>query len=343
MTEGFCAGLGMTVPLVLAPIGSATTPQLAAAVSEAGGLGMLALTWADLDDIRRRVQATRRLTARPFGANLVLQWPQADRLAVCLEEQVRVVSTFWGDPAPYSDLIHQAGAMHVHTVGSAEEAKRAVDGGVDAVVAQGWEAGGHVWGKVATLPLVPAVIDAVHPLPVLAAGGIADGRGLAAVLALGAAAGWVGTRFLLAAEAYVHPEYQAAVSAATETDTVYGVVFDGGWPDAPHRVLRNSTVRRWKAAGKPLAPTRPGEGETVATTATGTRLVRYGDDLPTPGLAGDVEQLALYAGQSTALVDTIRPAAQIVRSIANEASGVIAALAAATIPSNAARKQASPP
>ena len=267
---GFCADLGMSVPVVQAPIGSATTPQLAAAVSKAGGLGMLALTWTDLEEARRRIRATRRLTARPFGVNLVLQWPQADRLAVCLEEQVRLVSTAWGDPDPYTDLIHQAGAIHVHSVGSAQEARRAVDAGVDAVVAQGWEAGGHVLGKVASLPLVPVVVDAVHPVPVLAAGGIADGRGFAAVLALGAAAGWIGTRFLLATEAHVHPAYQAAIRQASETDTVYGVIFDGGWPEAPHRVLRNSTARRWEAAGQPSPGARPGEGELVAMTTSGT-------------------------------------------------------------------------
>lgn len=104
-------------------------------------------------------------------------------------------------------------------------------------------------GQVATLPLTPAVVDAVDPVPVLAAGGIADGRGLAAVLALGAVAGWIGTRFLLAAEAHVHPEYRTLLGVATETDTAYGDIFDGGWPDAPHRTLRNSTVAAWETAG----------------------------------------------------------------------------------------------
>ncbi len=211
------------------------------------------------------------------------------------------------------------------------EARRAVDAGVDAVVAQGWEAGGHVLGQVASLPLVPVVVDAVHPVPVLAAGGIADGRGLAAVLALGAAAGWIGTRFLLATEAHVHPAYQAAIRLAAETDTVYGVVFDGGWTDAPQRMLRNSTVRRWEAAGQPPPGARPGEGELVAMTTSGTRLLRYGDDIPTPGLTGDVEQLAMYAGQSAALVDTLQPAAVIVHTLASEATRVLAELAAARL------------
>lgn len=325
--DGFCGALGMSLPVVQAPIGSASTPQLAAAVSQAGGLGMLALTWASLDETRHRILATQQLTSRPFGVNLALQRPQVDRLAVCLEEGVQVVSTFWGDPAPYADLVDQAGAMHMHTVGSADEARRAVDVGVDVVVAQGWEAGGHVWGQVATMPLVPAVVNAVHPIPVLAAGGISDGRGLAAVLALGAAAGWVGTRFLLAAEANTHPDYRAAVAAAAETDTVYGVVFDGGWPKAPHRALRNSTVRAWEAAGRPAPGRRPGEHEVLPASRNGAQLLRYGDDLPTADLVGDIEPLALYAGQSSGLIDSVQNAAVIAQTLAADAQQVFKRLA----------------
>ena len=172
----------------------------------------------DLDSARRhacRIRRTRAMTDRPFGVNLVLQWDQRERVAVCAEESVAVVSTFWGDPGPYVDAIHYGGALHLHTVGSAEEARRAAQAGVDVIVAQGWEAGGRVRGKVATLPLVPAVVDAVAPLPVLAAGGVADGRGLAAVLALGADAGWVGTRFLLAHEASVHDEWRRRIRDAS--------------------------------------------------------------------------------------------------------------------------------
>ncbi|MGH3097253.1 MAG: NAD(P)H-dependent flavin oxidoreductase, partial [Streptosporangiales bacterium] len=298
-------------------------PALAAAVSNAGGLGMLALTWTDLDRCRERIRATQQLTSQPFGVNVVLEWPQIDRLKVCLEENVGVVSTFWGDPAPYTEMSHQAGAIHVHTVGSAAEARRAVEVGVDAVVAQGWEAGGHVWGQVSTLALVPAVVDAVAPIPVLAAGGIGDGRGLAAVLALGAAAGWVGTRFLLATEAHVHPDYQARVAAAAETDTAYGVIFDGGWPDAPHRALRTSTVQAWEASGRPPAGRRPGEGDVIAAAGNGSELRRYGDDLPTPSTTGEVEAMALYAGQGCGLVHHSAPAAVITRTLADDAWAVV--------------------
>jgi NAD(P)H-dependent flavin oxidoreductase YrpB (nitropropane dioxygenase family) len=279
----FCRRLGLTAPVVQAPIGSAATPELAAAVSNAGGLGMLALTWTERDGMRARIRRTRAMTDRPFGVNLVLQWDQRERVAVCAEESVAVVSTFWGDPGPYVDAIHSGGALHLHTVGSAEEARRAAQAGVDVIVAQGWEAGGRVRGEVATLPLVPAVVDAVAPLPVLAAGGVADGRGLAAVLALGADAGWVGTRFLLAHEASVHDEWCRRIRDGSETSTGHTTAFDGGWPDAPHRVLRNTTLDAWDRAGRPVAGCRPGEGDVLAHAPDGSPVQRYAATPPVHG------------------------------------------------------------
>jgi len=325
-----CPLLGIDLPIIQAPIGSATTPALAAAVSNAGGLGMLAVTWQNINELRHTLRATRQLTDRPFGVNLVLHWPTAERLAVCLEEGVPVVSFFWGDPAPYVARVHAAGALVLHTVASAAEARQAVAAGVDVVVAQGWEAGGHVWGRVAALPLIPRVVDAVAPAPVVAAGGIADGRGLAAALVLGAAGVWMGTRFLLSEEAAAHGVYRDHLGQATEADTLYTTLFDGGWPDAPHRALRNSTVRRWEAAGSPLSGRRPGEGETVAADAGGRPVERYGDTLPLVGMTGDLEALALYAGQSVGLVDRRLPAARIVREVADEATATLRRCAALT-------------
>jgi NAD(P)H-dependent flavin oxidoreductase YrpB (nitropropane dioxygenase family) len=319
-----CRRLELTAPVVQAPVGSATTPELAAAVSNAGGLGMLALTWTPPDSVRESIRATRALTGRPFGVNLVLEWAQHERVQACVEESVAVVSTFWGDPRPYVDRIHAGGALHLHTVGSAEEARRAVQAGVDVIVAQGWEAGGRVWGEVATLPLVPAVVDAVRPVPVIAAGGVADGRGLAAVLTLGADAAWVGTRFLMAEEANLHDEWRRRIRDASETSTVYATVFDGGWPDSPHRALRNSTVDAWERAGRPAAPRRPGEGDVVAHAADGARLYRYGAETPVRGVTGDVEALAHYAGQSAGMVEDVRPAATIVDELVRGAAEALA-------------------
>src|SRR5690349_21344977 len=187
MRTALCDRVGIDLPIIQAPMGGAAGPALVAAVSNAGALGVLPVWRGDPESVRRLIRQTRALTSRPFGVNLNLAFPQEERLAVCLEEKVPVISLFWRDPPILVDRAKAAGAVVLHTVGSAEDARRAVDCGVDIVVAQGWEAGGHVRGTVATLPLIPAVVDAVAPVPVVAAGGIADGRGLAAVLSLGAA------------------------------------------------------------------------------------------------------------------------------------------------------------
>ncbi len=325
IATSFTRAFGLDAPVVAAPV--APTPELVASVSNAGGLGLLPVTWLDVAAIRAAVRATRELTARPFGVNLVLDERRDEQLEAALAEGVAAVTFFWGDPEPYLERVHAAGALATLTVGSAEEARRAAAAGVDAVVAQGWEAGGHVWGQVATLPLVPAVKSAVAPLPVVAAGGVADGRGLAAVLALGADAAWIGTRFVASAEAPFVPEYKQRVLAATETEAMYTTLFDVGWPQAPHRVLPNSTVANWEAAGRPEPGARPGEGEVVATTPDGQTIARYDISEPTVGMTGELEALAHYAGQSAGLVHAVEPAATIVRGLVAEAETIFQRLA----------------
>ena len=177
-----CERLGIELPIIQAPMNLAVGPKLAAAVSNAGGLGMLVLWRADADTMRRQIREMRALTPRPFGVNLNLDFPQEERLEICLEERVPIISFFWRDPSSLVPRAKAGGAIVMHSVGSVNDARRAVDCGVDIVIAQGWEAGGHVRGMVATMPLVPAVVDAVSPTPVVAAGGIADGRGLAFVI-----------------------------------------------------------------------------------------------------------------------------------------------------------------
>jgi nitronate monooxygenase len=320
--------LGIEVPLLQAPIGSATSIELAAAVSAAGALGMLAMTWRDVSEIRRMLRDVATLTTRPVAVNLVLQWDMSERLEVCLEEGARVVSFFWGDPTPYVPVVHAAEGIVLHTVGSVAEARRAVAAGVDVLVAQGAEAGGHVRGTVSTMVLVPSIVDAVGTsVPVIAAGGIADGRGLAAALMLGAAGVMMGTRFLVADEADVHTDYAEALCRAVAEDADYTTLFEEGWPEAPHRVLANSTLREWEAAGSPARGSRPGESEPVAWSG-GAPLLRYSDSIPTRSADGDVERLAMYAGQSVGLVSRCEPAATIVETIRRQALETLGAVRA---------------
>jgi NAD(P)H-dependent flavin oxidoreductase YrpB (nitropropane dioxygenase family) len=287
---------------------------LAAAVSNAGALGMVTLTWSA--DAGAVVRETAALTSRPFGGNFVLTSDHHRDLDQALAAGLKIVSFMWGDPSSYIKAVHDAGGIVLHTVGSAKEARQAVASGADVIVAQGWEAGGHVWGKVATLPLVPAVVDAVAPVPVIAAGGIGDARGVAAVLALGAQAAWLGTRFLLAEEMPIHEDYRRRLIAATETDPQwYANLYDVGWPDSPHRALRNSTARAWEAAGRPPDSQRPGAGELIAHFASGEGIVRYEPAPPMVGTTGDIEALSMWAGQSVAVARKPQSAAEIVTEL----------------------------
>jgi NAD(P)H-dependent flavin oxidoreductase YrpB (nitropropane dioxygenase family) len=320
----FTKAFGIDCPIAQAPMGGSVTADLICAVCEAGGLGMQGVSWHEPAVMVAEIAAIRQRTSRAFAVNLALQWDQHTRLAQCIDAGAPVVSLFWGDPTAYFPKLRAAKVRTIVTVGSTDEAKRAADLGADTICAQGVEAGGHVWSTVGTMVLLPAVVDAVTPLPVIAAGGIADGRGLAAVLALGGAGAWIGTRFLATPEAYAHDEWKRRIVAARETDTVHTELFDLDWPKAPHRVLRNSTYDRWDAAGRPPSGRRPGEGEVVAQQRDGAALLRYSDNSPKPGASGEIEATCLYAGQSAALVHDVVPASALVRRIVAEAEAALA-------------------
>jgi len=275
--------LGIDIPIVQAPMGGAVGPRMAAAVSNAGGLGTLPLWLGSIDRLRQQVRETKSLTTQPFAVNLNMEHPQEERLDACLEEGVPIISFFWKEPSELISRAKRSGAVVMQTVGNAEDARIAADKGADIIVAQGWESGGHVCGTVASMPLIPSVVDAVGNIPVIAAGGIADGRGLAAALALGASGVWIGTRFLACEEADINSIYQDGILTATEDQTSYQKdLFDVGWRAAPHRVLRNSTVELWEAAGSPLSGERPGEGEEIGKSLSRGDIVRYQSYTPAP-------------------------------------------------------------
>src|SRR5262245_60139895 len=210
MRTDFCDLVAIEHPIIAAPMGpDLTGPELVAAVSNAGGLGILQAQFCPPPAFREEIRRVRALTAKPFGVNLLLHFPVEDQVAVCLDERVPVLSFFWGDPTPYVGRAHAAGVKVFHQVGSVADARRAAAAGVDVIIAQGVEAGGHVAGEVSTLALVPRVVDAVAPRPVAAAGGIGDARGVGAVLALGGQAAVVGTRLTARARARGHPAYTA--------------------------------------------------------------------------------------------------------------------------------------
>jgi nitronate monooxygenase len=299
-----------------APIGPAATPALAAAVSEAGGIGSLGASWTEPALLRSQIREIQRLTERPFCVNLVLAFEQEERLEVATAEGVGLISFSWGADAGLVARAHAAGCVVLAQAGDPGEAAAAVGAGCDVIVAQGIEAGGHVQGEIGVLALV-GELSRTMPVPVVATGGIADARGVRAAMAAGAVGAAVGTRFLATPEADVHADWAARLVDASAADTVLTWIFDGGWPDAAHRVLRNSTYRRWHEAGRPPRGSRPGEGETVARH-DGVDIARYSADEPRSGTSGDLEAMCLYAGQGVGLVTSVEPAADVVSRIATE-------------------------
>lgn len=326
-----CQQLGIEYPLFSVGMGGgAARAELAAAVSNAGGCGVLGMGGLPSPYIRQQIQQLRTLTDKPFGVNIILPLLQEGQIEVCLDEQVPFIVLFWGDPAPYVAEAHRRGIKVFLQAGSVEEAQAAAQAGVDAIIAQGVEAGGHVRSTTALSTIVPAVVEAVQPIPVLASGGIADGRGLVAALSLGAQAVSMGTRFLASEESSVVQAYKDRVVQSRAEDTAYTLLFDVGWPNAAHRVIRNRVMAEWEAAGRPASGQRPGEGDVVGTmpvAGASVDMVRYMVFPPLTGFTGDVDDAVLYAGESCELVHDIKPAGQIVRDVMREAEDVLKELA----------------
>src|SRR5271168_1232646 len=242
--------LAVQYPIVSAGMGGVALAELAAAVSNAGGLGTIALAGFTPEAIQNEIASARKLTDKPLLVNLLVPFLRPGIIEMMAKERIQGITLFWGDPVEYIPIVKKTALKVIWQCGSAKEAVAARDAGADALMIQGLEAGGHVRGIVTSLALIPSVRDAVGPtIPIIAAGGFADGRGLAAALALGADAAVFGTRFIASNEAAAHPRYQDRIIAAEAEDTVHTELFDVGWPNAAHRVLRTKVVEAWERAG----------------------------------------------------------------------------------------------
>ena len=297
-----------------APIGPAATTELVEAVCGFGALGTLASSWTNPEALRRQVRRLRRSVGDRFCVNLVLAFDQRERLDVALDEGAGLVSFSWGVDPELIKRAREAGTVVLVQVGDLRAAEEAVDAGADVLIAQGVEAGGHVQGTTPLLELLGALRHTLD-VPIVAAGGIADVASARTALAAGADGVACGTVYLAALEADVHPTYLERLIASESTDTVLTTVFDVGWPNAPHRVIRNGTVAVWERAGRPSTGERPGEDEVIGTRA-GVPVVRYGDAQPTIDTAGDIASMALYAGTSVGLVRRRATADEITRGLA---------------------------
>lgn len=301
----------------------AAGPELVAAVCNAGGYGVIPLWSGSKEHLSTGIDELRELTDRNFAVNLNLSFPYEEELEVCIAKGVHGVSLFWGMEPSAIRRAKAGGLIVLASVGSSQEARIAADAGADVIVAQGWEAGGHVWGQVSTMALVPAVVDAVE-IPVVAAGGIADGRGMAAAMMLGASGVWIGTRLLASSEATIHDVYRSRILQASEADTQWAHdLYDVDWPDAPHRALSNSTSRAWIDAGSSAPGKRPNEEQQIGHRPNGDPVVRYQSYTPLPETTGDVEAMSLWSGQGVSLVREMMPAADIVEEIYRDAKTLL--------------------
>jgi enoyl-[acyl-carrier protein] reductase II len=322
--------LGIRYPILQAGMAFVARSTLAAAVSEAGGLGVLAAAHGTPAELRDEIRRVRERTDRPFGVDvlfatvpgagdpvaraagdLVDRFTDAVRgwVDVALEERVPVIVAGLGNPGPVTAEAHRLGITVMALCGNVKQARDHAANGVDVIIAQGHEAGGHT-GRVAGMVLIPAVVDAVSPIPVVAAGGIADGRGVAAALALGAEGVWLGTRFIATHEGHGHESYKRKIVAIDDEGTVVSRASSG----KPCRMIRNSFTREWEQRTAEIEP-YPIQYERVGRPAS----IRARE-------LGDVDNGVAACGQSSALVHDIVSVSEVIARLVGEAEAVLARL-----------------
>jgi NAD(P)H-dependent flavin oxidoreductase YrpB (nitropropane dioxygenase family) len=311
-----CDLLGIVHPIVLGGMGTATTAPLVAAVSNAGGFGTLGTSAFNATTLDTEIASIRERTDKPYGINHLLFQIQEDMFAVTLRAQPAVAAFAWArkdqNLRDYFQRARDVGCKVMYMAGEVPEALRAAEAGADVIVAQGTEAGGHVvW--MASLPLLPMIVKAVAPLPVLCAGGIADGRGLAAALALGADGVLLGTRFMATPEAPIHPNFKQAIVKSDGHDTVLteipDLVSQRVWPGAMSRAQRNQFIDRWSGREWALRQNAREVGKQVAAARA----------------AGDVDNATLSFGQDAGLIDSIKNVREVVQDMIAEAEEIIKA------------------
>jgi len=296
------------VTIQLAGMGAIVSPELAAAVSEAGALGQISFVQTDPAVAKQRLDRLEQLTRKPYGVNLLLPYVDPEILMMA-SRRARVVDFFWGDPDPdLVEQVHAEGALASWQVGSVREAISAEKAGCDFISAQGIEAGGHLRGQLSLLPLLEGVLDAVS-VPVLASGGIGSARSIAAVLQAGAAGVRMGTRFIAAAESNAHPEYVEALIEAGAEDSVLTTLFEVDCPMCPatHRVVRSALKLAEGLPDRPL-----GEME---VSGSHYPIPRFFGFPPTRQMTGRITAMACYAGQSVAAIHGVQPAGEIVAEL----------------------------
>ena len=317
--------LDLETPLISAGMAFVAGPALAAAVSNAGGLGMLGTGMAPPEGLRQMIQATRTLTKRPFGVDLIGTFAEDGHIAVLVEEKVPVAVFFWDLPTEAAVArMRRGGVRFWMQVGRMSEAREAVARGAEVLIVQGSEAGGHNRSEAPLAQLLPRMRRAHPNVPMIAAGGIFDGASMAAALCLGAQAVWCGTRFLASTEASAHPGCKQAVVKSGAGGTEITRVFGPEWPGQEMRALANKAVVT--ARGREAAALAESEGQIIGSVELGGTTLpvpRYSAILPTPEFKADLDWSCLTAGECAADITAIEPAGDIVRTMTAEASRIL--------------------
>ncbi|AUX45078.1 2-nitropropane dioxygenase [Sorangium cellulosum] len=340
LTTKLTADYGVQYPLVSAGMAFVSLPPLVAAVSNAGGIGLLGAAVEPASVVQARIQAIKALTSNLFGVDFIVEnatsgpFTTQEHIDVCVAEGVRLVVFHWNPPdAAWVDALHAAGAKVWVQVGSVAAASQAVALGVDGIIAQGVQAGGHARATVDTRALVKDIKKRVRPALLLAAGGIADGASVVRALGYGADGVVAGTRFVASTEAYAHPDYKARLVAAGRDATALQTFFGPEWPNARQRVLRNRVVRQW-AGRESRIPSPPPPPATIGTTVMFPGVLdvpytmpKFSATIPTPDTVADLEEMDMPAGSESVLaVRNIKPAAEIVAEMMGDAQAVIGLL-----------------
>jgi enoyl-[acyl-carrier protein] reductase II len=304
--------LGIDYPIIQAGMGGVATAELVAAVSNAGGLGVIGAAMMTPDVLADEIRTVKDITDKPFAVDLLLArgWPGQDRMIeIMFEEDVPVFASGLGNPEPYAGDMHKHDMTIMAVVGTVRHARRCAEGGTDILVAQGTEGGGHT-GRIATLALVPQVVDVVAPTPVVAAGGIADGRGLVAALSLGACGVWVGTRFVATREAAGHDNYKLKIVDANDEATQVTKCFTG----KDCRVVKNRYLEQWEDR----------QGEIKPFPA---QMMVDGAKMEAAIGRGNTDLGIMPAGQISGLIQEVKSAGDVVREMIEEADEVLSKLA----------------
>lgn len=315
--NNFTRKFDLKVPIVQGPMGGVAGPELVAAVANAGGLAILPIWHQPAQMAARAIAETQELTDRAFGVNLRADLVQIEHIRTALDAGVSIIHLFWGDPSDSMELIEAAGATMIATIGDAEAATIALDAGASALIAQGIEAGGHVLGETPLRSLLDSVVSMASDVPVIAAGGLADAQDVAEMIDAGASGVLLGTRFVTTEESMAHDGYKQLLLNAGVDSTARTLCFDGTWPDAPHRILQNSTLEAWDNAGRPEPGSRPGEVD-IVLRSDDVSFPRYSVMPPMRGMVGDIGSAALYAGMGVAKINDRPFAADLVEELVSK-------------------------